>query len=585
MRKGTLLHGLHFLIASGALRSKLYGEPLPSTSVFLPSLITHALIPHPQRAPFVWILFPWIIGILAAPRCPGTWILPMGLTAFPLLALATLFPREHAARPHIQWMCWAVCFVCGSTLASAAWHRQQLSPTGAHAPLAPRIAREWEGRLRLLQWESETMPDTMVLRFLAEIQSSSTATGSALEGLRVRCHLRSEVPHHLLCPGSVLRVKAVLKDQRHLGDPIPFLFQGSIRAIIEGAAETPEASLRNRLRQRVLRGFEAGLPAGSRYPAMMRSIVTGDKSALKASERRRFQEAGVLHFMAISGFHLAALAGICLLIFKPLPLRLNLIRAAVTLAISAGFVWFTGNPVSALRALLMLGLFLAAPLFKRKKQAMAAVFAAAWILLLDDPGQLFRIGFQLSFVVVIALIAHSAQLDAWLWDRWPKRILTLSPVPLVTPHPAGDAILRSIQSALCVSWTAFWSSAPLIALHFSLIPFGSILTNALLGPVFAAVFFAGLASSLCALAGALPLCALINRFSALGLSWIDAAVHGPLALKAWIWKPACDPQILITGWLIQFLILLFPNAHDKGASWVFAAFPLTTLSCIWVASW
>src|SRR5207247_8918344 len=71
-------------------------------------------------------------------------------------------------------------------------------------------------------------------------------------------------------------------------------------------------------------------------------------------------------------------------------------------------IWFytglTGWPASAIRASIMLTVVVVGWALKRPSDLINSLFAAALIILIWQPQQLFQAGFQLSFFVVLCII-------------------------------------------------------------------------------------------------------------------------------------------------------------------------------------
>ena len=80
-------------------------------------------------------------------------------------------------------------------------------------------------------------------------------------------------------------------------------------------------------------------------------------------------------------------------------------------------IWFyvalTGWPASAIRATVMLTLVIIGWVLQRPGELINSLFAAAIIILVWQPQQLFQAGFQLSFFVVLCIILTVPVLHAW----------------------------------------------------------------------------------------------------------------------------------------------------------------------------
>src|SRR5205814_10294194 len=88
------------------------------------------------------------------------------------------------------------------------------------------------------------------------------------------------------------------------------------------------------------------------------------------------------------------------------------------------YVALTGWPASAIRATVMLSIIIVGWVLKRPSDLINSLFAAALIILVWEPQQLFQAGFQLSFFVVLCLILTIPPLHI-LAARW------FAPDPLI----------------------------------------------------------------------------------------------------------------------------------------------------------
>src|SRR5262249_47685408 len=116
------------------------------------------------------------------------------------------------------------------------------------------------------------------------------------------------------------------------------------------------------------------------------------------------------HIFAVDGLRMAILFAIFFTLFR----ALGLPRAVIGVALLP-LLWFyvalTGWPASAIRATLMLTIIIVGWALKRPSDLLNSLFAAALIILLWEPQQLFQAGFQLSFFVVLCLILTVPALD------------------------------------------------------------------------------------------------------------------------------------------------------------------------------
>ena len=144
-----------------------------------------------------------------------------------------------------------------------------------------------------------------------------------------------------------------------------------------------------------------GLPEGQTTDLML-AMTLGQKTALTDEVSEPFMRSGTMHIFAISGLHIALIAGILLALLRVLQLP----RAACGLIVLPA-IWFytaaTGWQPSAIRSTIMMSVIIGGWALKRPSDLINSLAAAAFIILVWDPQQLFQASFQLSFFVVLSL--------------------------------------------------------------------------------------------------------------------------------------------------------------------------------------
>ena len=145
---------------------------------------------------------------------------------------------------------------------------------------------------------------------------------------------------------------------------------------------------------------EAGLDETSM--SVVAAMTLGDKRYLDRSLYETFSQTGSAHILALSGLHLGI---IFMLLYKVLKSRyLDWIREGILLFLIWSFVLVVGMPVSAIRAAIMMSIYIVADMFTEQKQPVNSLSLAAIILLVIQPATLFDIGFQLSFTSVFFIL-------------------------------------------------------------------------------------------------------------------------------------------------------------------------------------
>jgi competence protein ComEC len=134
---------------------------------------------------------------------------------------------------------------------------------------------------------------------------------------------------------------------------------------------------------------------------------------------------------------------------------------------------------------------------KRPSDIINSLFAAALIILIWEPQQLFQAGFQLSFVVVLCII-----LMVPLLHKLGERVM--APDPLLPAqlrrqwHPVVRVPARFAWDTLITSFAAWIGSLPLVAYYFHIVTPVSTPANLLAVPLCALVLMSNLGSLLLA---------------------------------------------------------------------------------------
>jgi competence protein ComEC len=160
------------------------------------------------------------------------------------------------------------------------------------------------------------------------------------------------------------------------------------------------------LRTTLLQRLDALFPPESAANGLLRAMLLGDRSGLDRRLSEDFQKTGTYHALVVAGLHTGAVAGFLLLLLRwcrvpPIP------ATAAAICGLAAWVPLTGGNLPAMRAALMLAIYLLARLVYRERALLNTIAAAALLLLAAQPAELDDAGFQLSFfsVLLIAAIA------------------------------------------------------------------------------------------------------------------------------------------------------------------------------------
>jgi competence protein ComEC len=176
---------------------------------------------------------------------------------------------------------------------------------------------------------------------------------------------------------------------------------------VRHADVTPRPSLQKRLYRRL---SDAGLTGDEL--ATTGALTLGYKEDLDPELKRRFQDSGAAHVLAVSGLHTGILYALLMTLltlggrYRPL-YENRLGRAALSLTVIAvmwGYALLTGMTPSVVRAVLMVTIVEAGRIIYRNSLTLNSVAAAAVLILIVRPLDLWSLSFQLSFTATAAIV-------------------------------------------------------------------------------------------------------------------------------------------------------------------------------------
>jgi len=258
-------------------------------------------------------------------------------------------------------------------------------------------------------------------------------------------------------------------------------------------------SLRNRLSQtlaEVLPEPQASLAQG---------IILGIRGNIPSSLRADFSDTGTAHLLAISGLHLAIVAGMILSIGMWLFGK----RHYTYIWLALGIIWLyallTGMHPPVIRGAIMASLFLTAELLGRQRSAFTALAFAAAIMVGISPQILWTASFQMSFVAMAGLIFLTP----------PFRAVGRKAVKATLGEDgAAVSIANIITDSFSVTLGAIIAVWPLVAHYFGIVSFVALPTTLLALPALAGIIITG------ALAGGLGLIVLPIAQAIAWLAWL-----------------------------------------------------------------
>ncbi|MEO6902870.1 MAG: ComEC/Rec2 family competence protein [Bacteroidia bacterium] len=146
------------------------------------------------------------------------------------------------------------------------------------------------------------------------------------------------------------------------------------------------------------------------------ALLLGNSDKLDSDIVSAYSSSGVLHVLAVSGLHVSIIFLILngLLFFMGKIKNGNIIKALLLLFLLWLYALITGLSPSVLRAVTMFSFIIVAKAFNRNTNIYNTLAASALLLLLISPYIIMQVGFQLSYIAVIGIVAIQPKIYQWL---------------------------------------------------------------------------------------------------------------------------------------------------------------------------
>ncbi len=225
--------------------------------------------------------------------------------------------------------------------------------------------------------------------------------------------------------GDLVRLTGRLKEPYNFGNPGEYDLKAGLNMqgiFLTAHVMDPRFIARLGNNSASLAGYAAGIrrgvsgfidASGAENREVIKAFITGERRGIGKGLNAAYNSTGTGHILSISGLHVGIVAlfsyRFFLLVLKSserLMLAINIKRLAALLTVPPVFAYglFSGQQVSAIRAVIMAACFVFAFLANRGKDHINTLSLAAFAILAASPPSLWDPSFQLSFSAVFFII-------------------------------------------------------------------------------------------------------------------------------------------------------------------------------------
>ncbi|MCE1225801.1 MAG: DNA internalization-related competence protein ComEC/Rec2 [Geobacteraceae bacterium] len=320
--------------------------------------------------------------------------------------------------------------------------------------------------------------------------------GRWLSGDRIRCPAKIHIPRLLGLPGE-------FDYRRYLAlrgvQATAWVHDADGVVLMRGAAVTSWRRWIDALALCSQEFIKKSIPVPDQRSIVL-ALATGGQQEVSPALTAAYSRAGVSHILSVSGFRVGVVVAVwvlclrwLLLRWEWLALRIDVRRTALLSALPLMLLYlvFTGGAPATARSVLMLSAVVLAIWSEQEIDSLDALLLAAFCLLVADPGVLFDLSFQLSFLALWGLLVLTpllvAPFDRFTVRGWQRTLLlfcaasiaavlsTMAPVLDSFHQVSFTGILANLVVVPLLGYGATVLATAAVPLQFWLAPVASFL--------------------------------------------------------------------------------------------------------------
>lgn len=300
------------------------------------------------------------------------------------------------------------------------------------------------------------------------------------------------------------------------------------------------------------------------------ALLLGERDYLDRERTDAFFHTGTIHLLAISGLHVGILAmGFYFLSRTPfVPTNVAL---ALAMAFTLLYAGISGGRPPVIRATILVWVVCGGAILHRDAPSFNSLAAAALVVLVLNPAELFSTAAQLSFVAVGTMIWYVPILTQ------PKEMTPLDRL-IARQRSYAEVLLRIVAMKVwrvVLASLLIWSiTLPLVSSRFHLVSPSALFLNAFLWVPLSIGLFFGFGVLL--FGGIVPplakFCAMVCSASLSSMEWCVTGIEGLPGSHFWV---AGAPGFAVFAfYLVLIVCAAIPLVHRWWPLWTVAAFAI-----------
>ncbi|MEE4311776.1 MAG: DNA internalization-related competence protein ComEC/Rec2 [candidate division KSB1 bacterium] len=235
-------------------------------------------------------------------------------------------------------------------------------------------------------------------------------------------------------------------------------------------------SVPDKIRETIDEKISAWFSGQSR--AILKGLLIGERGEITFETREAFSISGTMHVLAVSGLHVGFIVLIFVSLFRLVGIRFHT-ATVLTIICTILYASVIGFKPPVVRASTVIILFLAGKLLMRRSHPINLLSAAAILILMLEPLQLFQVSFQLSFIAVLSIFMFH--------EKTERIIMKVHCIKKINSFKVGGYLVQLFIVSISVSF----GTLPITALYFERIPVLSVFVNIVIVPLTGLIILLG----------------------------------------------------------------------------------------------
>jgi competence protein ComEC len=297
--------------------------------------------------------------------------------------------------------------------------------------------------------------------------------------------------------------------------------------------------------------------------AIINALLLGQRQDISEEIYNNYINAGAVHILAVSGLHIGIVLLLLNIAFKPIEYFKNgkTFKVILILCLLWGFAIIAGLSPSVTRAVTMFSVIAVAMHLKRPTNIYNTLAISVMCLLLFKPMFLFEVGFQLSYLAVIAIVS----IQPLLYKLWKPKF----------------KIMDYLWQIFTVTIAAQFGVVPISLYYFHQFPALFFISNMIIIPFLGVILALGIIVILLSLFNILPV--LLVKIYGFIISRMNTIVGWVSKQETFLLKDISISilQVIVFYIVIILCVRLFKNHTFNNLRWSLIAILLLQITFIY----